>query len=257
MVVQVTNTGGDLGSNVSAELPVPNGILRLTFLPSQHFDLQMPGGGVGIFNGCASQFGSWNGGQQYGGVGSRSECDNLPSAVRQGCYWRFDWFKGADNPNMTFQKVTCPAELVAKSGCKRNDASTPTTLPPSSSTSSTSTTPSSSSSSSSSSGGGGGCTAAKWAQCAGIGYSGCTTCESGSTCTKLNDCELHQDFGNISHSQSPRLLSMSLRSPVRRVRADDIGYKTCTMAVRPDDIQNCKLTATASGWLQSPYDKGP
>lgn len=35
MVVQVTNTGGDLGSN--------------------HFDLQIPGGGVGIFNGCQSQ----------------------------------------------------------------------------------------------------------------------------------------------------------------------------------------------------------
>ena len=35
MVVQVTNTGGDLGSN--------------------HFDLQIPGGGVGIFNGCETQ----------------------------------------------------------------------------------------------------------------------------------------------------------------------------------------------------------
>lgn len=35
MVVQVTNTGGDLGSN--------------------QFDLQIPGGGVGIYNGCQSQ----------------------------------------------------------------------------------------------------------------------------------------------------------------------------------------------------------
>lgn len=35
MVVQITNTGGDLGNN--------------------HFDLQLPGGGVGLFNGCSSQ----------------------------------------------------------------------------------------------------------------------------------------------------------------------------------------------------------
>lgn len=35
MVVQVTNTGGDLSNN--------------------HFDLQIPGGGVGIFNGCQTQ----------------------------------------------------------------------------------------------------------------------------------------------------------------------------------------------------------
>ena len=35
---------------------------------------------VGIFTqGCPAQYGSWNGGQTYGGVGSREECDNLPS----------------------------------------------------------------------------------------------------------------------------------------------------------------------------------
>ncbi len=54
MVVQVTNTGGDLGEN--------------------HFDIQMPGGGVGLFNGCAPQWGApdagW--GDRYGGVSSSS-----------------------------------------------------------------------------------------------------------------------------------------------------------------------------------------
>ncbi|KAH7100027.1 glycoside hydrolase family 45 protein [Auriculariales sp. MPI-PUGE-AT-0066] len=95
MVVQATNTGGDLGEN--------------------HFDLLIPGGGVGLFNGCPAQFGSWNG--QYGGVGSRSECDGLPDGVRDGCYWRFDWFGNSDNPTMEFKKTTCPAELVQKSGC--------------------------------------------------------------------------------------------------------------------------------------------
>ncbi|KAI8147589.1 RlpA-like double-psi beta-barrel-protein domain-containing protein-containing protein [Fennellomyces sp. T-0311] len=101
MVVQVTNTGGDLGSN--------------------HFDLQIPGGGVGIFNGCETQWNSptdgW--GQRYGGLSSANECSKLPSQIRDGCEWRFDWFKNADNPSVTFKEVTCPAELVKRTGCSR------------------------------------------------------------------------------------------------------------------------------------------
>lgn len=70
LVVQVTNTGGDLGSN--------------------QFDLQLPGGGVGIFNGCQSQ---WNApssgwGAQYGGVSSLADCSSLPSALQAGCKFR-------------------------------------------------------------------------------------------------------------------------------------------------------------------------
>jgi len=49
MIVQATNTGGDLNSN--------------------QFDLAIPGGGVGIFNGCTNEWGApssgW--GAQYGG----------------------------------------------------------------------------------------------------------------------------------------------------------------------------------------------
>jgi hypothetical protein len=103
MIVQSTNTGGDLGSN--------------------HFDLLIPGGGVGLFNGCQSQFGQSLPGQQYGGVSSRSECDssNMPQALRNGCYWRFDWFQNADNPTVNFKQVKCPSELTSISGCKRSD----------------------------------------------------------------------------------------------------------------------------------------
>jgi hypothetical protein len=102
LLVQVTNTGGDLGNN--------------------HFDLQIPGGGVGLFTtGCPRQFGSWNGGAQYGGVSNIGQCDQLPSSVRPGCQWRFNWFLGADNPGMTFSRVKCPQALVTKSGCRRND----------------------------------------------------------------------------------------------------------------------------------------
>jgi len=101
MVVQVTNTGADLGEN--------------------HFDLQIPGGGVGIFNGCKPQ---WNfpdnvWGAQYGGVRSLADCSKLPPQIQDGCKFRFGWFKNADNPTMTFVPVTCPAEITNRSGCKR------------------------------------------------------------------------------------------------------------------------------------------
>ena len=84
--------------------------------------MQMPGGGVGIFNGCTDQWGSpQNGwGDRYGGVHSRSDCDGFPAALKAGCQWRFDWFGGADNPSVSFREVQCPAELVQKSQCQRS-----------------------------------------------------------------------------------------------------------------------------------------
>ncbi|KAJ8701844.1 hypothetical protein PTI98_000593 [Pleurotus ostreatus] len=197
MVVQATNTGGDLGSN--------------------HFDLLMPGGGVGIFNGCPAQFGSWNGGAQYGGVSSRSECSNLPAAVQAGCHWRFDWFKGADNPSISFREVQCPAALTDITGCSRRDgsglpavaagpstpassslstptsskspsitASAPTSSKSPSITASTSTSCRSSSPPTTSSDGTSG-GAPQWGQCGGIGWGGPTTCAPPFTCIKGND----------------------------------------------------------------------
>jgi hypothetical protein len=101
MIVQVTNTGSDLGDN--------------------QFDLAMPGGGVGIFNGCVSQYnGSYAGGAQYGGVSQRSDCANLPAGIQPGCYWRFDWFMDADNPSMTFEEVPCPSALTNNTQCIRD-----------------------------------------------------------------------------------------------------------------------------------------
>ncbi|XP_030751361.1 endoglucanase-like [Sitophilus oryzae] len=100
LVVQVTNTGADLGSN--------------------HFDIQLPGGGVGYFTtGCSSQ---WNcpangWGSQYGGITSDSECSELPEVLQPGCHFRFNWFQNADNPNVNFQQVVCPSELTSITGC--------------------------------------------------------------------------------------------------------------------------------------------
>jgi len=100
LIVQVTNTGGDLGNN--------------------HFDLQIPGGGFGIFDGCTSQFpGPYSWGQRYGGVSQRSDCFKIPAVLQNGCLWRFDWFQNADNPSVSFKEVTCPNALVQNTKCAR------------------------------------------------------------------------------------------------------------------------------------------
>jgi len=110
MVVQITNTGGDLSNN--------------------HFDIQMPGGGVGIFNGCAAQWGAsgdgW--GERYGGLKS-NQCSSLPKELQEGCNWRFDWFKNADNPTVTFERVQCPKELTDITGCIPVDDASAKKLP--------------------------------------------------------------------------------------------------------------------------------
>lgn len=101
MIVQVTNTGSDLGQD--------------------QFNLAIPGGGEGSIQGCTKQYGKDVWGQDFGGVAHREDCEALPPALQAGCYWRFDWFRGADNPNVSWEKVTCPEALSYVSGCRRND----------------------------------------------------------------------------------------------------------------------------------------
>lgn len=95
----MSNSGGDLGES--------------------QFDLQIPGGGVGLFNGCKPQWGApdngW--GNQYGGVSNIEECNQLPVELQEGCRWRFTWFMGADNPNVEFYEVSCPQDIINRSGC--------------------------------------------------------------------------------------------------------------------------------------------
>ncbi|KAJ9156486.1 Carbohydrate-binding module family 1 protein [Pleurostoma richardsiae] len=102
MLIQSVNTGGDLSDN--------------------QFDLQIPGGGEGIFDGCTSEFGGI-GGAQYGGISNRSECDAMPAKLQPGCYWRFDWFLNSDNPTHSFTQIQCPTELTSRTGCTRSDDS--------------------------------------------------------------------------------------------------------------------------------------
>ena len=131
MIVQATNVGPDVGEG--------------------QFDLAIPGGGVGLFNACTAQWGllksspisrlrivltrflcsigapasGW--GAQYGGLSSDT-CSELPKALQPGCAFRFgDWFEGADNPKVDWEKVTCPKAITDKTGCVRT-GETPTSV---------------------------------------------------------------------------------------------------------------------------------
>jgi hypothetical protein len=45
-------------------------------------------------------------------VSQRSVGFNLSLVLQRDCLWRFDWFENADNPQMRFKEVPCPAELA-------------------------------------------------------------------------------------------------------------------------------------------------
>ena len=111
MIVQVINIG-DMGS------------------PNQ-FDLLMPGGGVGSNNACTGGAAQWSNidiGATSGGM--IASCARDKSCIQQkcqaafgnmpqmlaGCNWVTSWFAAADNPQMVYQKIACPAEITAKSG---------------------------------------------------------------------------------------------------------------------------------------------
>ena len=113
-IIQVTNIGYDVTGDHS-------------------FDLQIPGGGQGIFDtGCVRQFpgGLFGGyystddfdcGVRYGGCADESGCSRLPSELRAGCEWRFGESYRSDNPYVRFRRVRCPAELVEISGSTPRD----------------------------------------------------------------------------------------------------------------------------------------
>ena len=130
MIVQSINVGGDVASN--------------------QFDVMVPGGGVGAFNACSSQWGVSNSqlGEQYGGLLStckkelgynasaaqyqsclRSKCNGLFTdarglgQLREGCLFYVDWFEAADNPKMIYKEVSCPASIQAKSNLRVGSSS--------------------------------------------------------------------------------------------------------------------------------------
>lgn len=113
LVVMTTNIGGDVQQG--------------------QFDVMIPGGGVGLFNGCSSM-GWGKQGEQYGGL--LSECEkesgtagNLltkrkdclakkceqsfanDAKAKEGCMFLATWMEAAGNPTHNYKEVECPTEL--------------------------------------------------------------------------------------------------------------------------------------------------
>jgi len=177
LILQATNTGGDVGST--------------------QFDIAMPGGGFGIFDGCTTEWDATSSvwGAQYGGS-STDTCSQFPEKLQAGCEFRWDWFEGADNPNVDWEMVACPEALTNLSGCVRIGdtptgppsvptytgtfgSSTSTQITTSTIKTSPTTSPTTAPTAPSNPGS---CTASEYSQCGGIGWTGCTSCAAPFTC---------------------------------------------------------------------------
>ena len=125
MIVEATNIGYDVSGG--------------------QFDILVPGGGVGAFNACSTQWGVSNAelGAQYGGLlaackqelGYNASLSQYKSCLinrcnsvfgsrgltelQQACTWYADWFEAADNPALKYKEVPCPSELISRSGMNR------------------------------------------------------------------------------------------------------------------------------------------
>ncbi|XP_050293227.1 endoglucanase-like isoform X2 [Anthonomus grandis grandis] len=105
MVVQITNTGAG-SSNTTSNFT--------------NIEIAIPGGGVGYYTtGCSSQ---WNApatgwGDQYGGVATEADCNQLPAVLQPGCKFRWEFLNGCSNPPAHFQQVVCPKAIYKLSGC--------------------------------------------------------------------------------------------------------------------------------------------
>ena len=116
LVVMASNIGGDVNHG--------------------QFDVMIPGGGLGAFDGC-SQMGWGNQGEKYGGLLSNCEnevgydgdllnkrkeclsrkCNEVfknDEQAKEGCLFLATWMEAAGNPNHNFKEVECPQALKAK-----------------------------------------------------------------------------------------------------------------------------------------------
>ncbi len=98
------------------------------------FDVMIPGGGYGIFNGCSQKMGWGSQGSQYGGLLDEceketnytaskykscltSKCEKSFSgdaAAKEGCLFMANWMEAAGNPLLEYKEVECPKELIER-----------------------------------------------------------------------------------------------------------------------------------------------
>jgi hypothetical protein len=104
-------------------------VINIGNIGAGQFDLLIPGGGVGAMSaGCPAQLGSVNLGATNGGMltacngdvsCTKTMCQTAfagKTGLLNGCSWFTDCFKGADNPKIIYQSVSCPSQLTSKSG---------------------------------------------------------------------------------------------------------------------------------------------
>ena len=119
LVVMISNIGGDVDAD------------------GGQFDIMIPGGGVGLYNGCSKMGWSNNMGAQYGGLLSDCEsevgyagnvkdkrkecltnkCKSVFSSNKQaqeGCLFLANWMEAAGNPKTEYKEVECPSALKNK-----------------------------------------------------------------------------------------------------------------------------------------------
>ncbi len=113
LIIMTTNIGGDVQQG--------------------QFDIMIPGGGVGMFNGCANM--GWGAqGEQYGGLLSDCEKEHNYNAgkmascltekcnksfandeeAKKGCLFLATWMNAAGNPEHNYVEVECPEVLKKK-----------------------------------------------------------------------------------------------------------------------------------------------
>jgi len=131
------NAGNDPGAQAIAGKTMVVMVTNIGGIQQGQFDLLVPGGGVGDFNGCSGQWGISNSelGAQYGGFllackeqngfdyeqsrqCARDRCEAVFGTrgltdLYDGCMWYMDWFAAADNPQVRYQQIDCPQELNA------------------------------------------------------------------------------------------------------------------------------------------------
>ena len=104
------------------------------------FDVMIPGGGVGLYNGCSGMGWGSDMGAQYGGllsdcessvgysysgttlISKRAECLTNKcnstfandAVAKEGCLFLATWMSAAGNPMHNYVEVECPSELKAK-----------------------------------------------------------------------------------------------------------------------------------------------
>ncbi|HEY6724322.1 MAG TPA: hypothetical protein VI197_09825 [Polyangiaceae bacterium] len=135
--IQFTGTAGNGGNGPgAAALANKHMIVMATNIggiQQGQFDLLIPGGGVGDFDGCTTQWnvGAEELGARFGGflaacpgndLNSRKSCvaqkcesvfgSRGLTELYNGCMWFVDWFQAADNPDFRYTQVDCPQELI-------------------------------------------------------------------------------------------------------------------------------------------------